>query len=59
MASLKSREKKDPNKFSGKFMIRAPRSLHAALRKRAEMEGVSMNELVMCLLASKAAAKGR
>jgi hypothetical protein len=36
---------------SGKFMVRLPRSLHAALDAEAEQEGVSLNQLVVTKLA--------
>lgn len=36
---------------SGKFNLRAPKSLHAKLARRAETEGVSMNTLAVALLA--------
>src|SRR5689334_2416742 len=32
--------------YSGKFNVRVPRSLHAALASEAEVEGVSLNQLV-------------
>jgi predicted HicB family RNase H-like nuclease len=38
-------------KKSGKFLVRLPRSLHAALEKEAEQEGVSLNQLVVTKLA--------
>lgn len=37
--------------YSGKFVQRVPRSLHARLALRARQEGVSMNSLVTALLA--------
>jgi antitoxin HicB len=37
--------------YSGKFIQRVPRSLHARLAMRAKQEGVSMNALVTSLLA--------
>lgn len=37
--------------YSGKFMQRVPKSLHARLSIRAKQEGVSMNALVSTLLA--------
>jgi HicB family len=37
--------------FSGKFNIRIPKSLHAALVQEAEAEGVSLNQLVLAKLA--------
>lgn len=36
---------------SGKFVVRLPRSLHAALEKEAEAEGTSLNQLVVTKLA--------
>lgn len=36
---------------SGKFIVRLPRSLHAALEAEAEEEGVSLNQLVVTKLA--------
>ncbi|MEE8452104.1 MAG: toxin-antitoxin system HicB family antitoxin [Thermoguttaceae bacterium] len=38
-------------KKSGKFMVRLPRSLHAALEREAAEEGVSLNQLVVTKLA--------
>src|SRR5262249_15424944 len=32
--------------YSGKFVVRVPKSLHAALAAEAEIEGVSLNQLV-------------
>ena len=37
--------------FSGKFNVRLPKSLHAALASEAEAEGVSLNQLVVAKLA--------
>jgi predicted HicB family RNase H-like nuclease len=39
--------------FSGKFNVRIPRSLHAALVSEAEAEGVSLNQLVLAKLAMR------
>ncbi len=38
-------------KKSGKFIVRLPRSLHAALHAEAKQEGVSLNQLVVTKLA--------
>lgn len=38
-------------KKSGKFVVRLPRSLHAALETEAETEGTSLNQLVVTKLA--------
>jgi predicted HicB family RNase H-like nuclease len=37
--------------YSGKFNVRVPKSLHAALAIEAEAEGVSLNQLVVAKLA--------
>jgi hypothetical protein len=37
--------------YSGKFNVRVPKSLHAALASEAEAEGVSLNQLVLSKLA--------
>lgn len=37
--------------YSGKFNVRVPKSLHAALASEAEAEGVSLNQLVVTKLA--------
>ncbi len=36
--------------YSGKFVTRMPKSLHARLAQRARREGVSMNTLIVSLL---------
>ncbi len=36
---------------SGRFVVRLPQSLHAALEREAEEEGVSLNQLVVVKLA--------
>jgi antitoxin HicB len=36
---------------SGRFVTRVPKSMHAALTARAKSEGVSLNSLVMTLIA--------
>ncbi len=38
-------------KKSGKFVVRLPRSLHAALEREADVEGTSLNQLVLTKLA--------
>ncbi len=40
-----------PKKKSGKFVVRLPRSLHAALEKEAEAEDTSLNQLIVTKLA--------
>ena len=37
--------------YSGRFVVRVPKSLHAALAAEAETEGVSLNQLVVAKLA--------
>jgi antitoxin HicB len=36
--------------YSGKFLVRVPRTLHRDLARRAELEGVSLNQLVLSVL---------
>ena len=38
--------------FSGKFNLRIPKSLHRSLAMSAKMEGVSLNQMAMYLIAS-------
>lgn len=38
---------------SGKFVVRLPKSLHAALESEAAQEGVSLNQLVVAKLAAQ------
>jgi predicted HicB family RNase H-like nuclease len=40
-----------PKKKSGKFIVRLPVTLHAALEAEAKDEGVSLNQLVVAKLA--------
>ncbi len=40
-------------KKSGRFVVRLPQSLHAALEKEAEREGVSLNQLVVAKLSAQ------
>jgi antitoxin HicB len=44
-------EPRDPDAFSGRFLLRLPRGLHAELARQAEQEGVSLNQYVATLLA--------
>jgi predicted HicB family RNase H-like nuclease len=39
------------HEYSGKFNVRLPKSLHAALVREAEAEAVSLNQLVLAKLA--------
>jgi hypothetical protein len=45
-------------KFSGKFTVRLPKSLHQALVERAEREGVSLNLFVTNALSRTVAVPG-
>ena len=42
---------------SGRFVVRLPRTLHADLARRAKREGVSLNTLVVALLAHGTSAR--
>lgn len=42
-------------KKSGRFVVRLPRSLHAALEQEAAREGVSLNQLVVAKLSAQLA----
>jgi antitoxin HicB len=41
-----------PENFPGKFLVRMTRSLHRDLARRAEREGVSLNQFVVSKLAA-------
>lgn len=43
------------DRYSGKFIVRTPKSLHKKLSERAEEEGVSLNQLVVSLLSGSVA----
>lgn len=45
-------EERSLGEYSGRFVQRIPRSLHAELAARAEAEGVSLNSLVLALIAN-------
>jgi predicted RNase H-like HicB family nuclease len=47
-----------PLNYSGKFVIRLPRSLHRDLSERAKREGVSLNTWVVTLLGQGNGAAG-
>src|SRR4030067_1305094 len=53
----------DEANYSGRFLMRVPRHLHAALARHAKRQGVSLNQYVLYLLASgqgtNAAAAGK
>ena len=44
-------EPRDQDEYSGKFFIRAPKSLHRALDRMADREGVSLNQFLVATLA--------
>lgn len=45
-------EPRDAESYSGRFLVRLPRSLHAELARAAEDEGVSLNQFVLSALAA-------
>jgi antitoxin HicB len=47
-----------PEEYSGKFNLRLPKSLHRRLAELAEREAVSLNQLVVSLLAAGDAVSG-
>lgn len=47
-------EPREEEEFSGKFMVRLPRSLHRRLVELAQEEGVSLNQYINTILASAA-----
>ncbi|MCK5133875.1 MAG: toxin-antitoxin system HicB family antitoxin [Candidatus Sabulitectum sp.] len=48
-------EPKNLDEYSGKFLLRMPKSLHARLAGQATYEGISLNQYVVFLLSGKAA----
>lgn len=38
------------DRYSGKFVVRVPRSVHARLARKAKQEGVSLNQLISSVL---------
>ena len=47
-------EPRADDSYSGRFLLRIPRSLHAELARQAEEEGTSLNQYVATLLAGAA-----
>lgn len=47
----------DDAAYSGRFLVRLPRRLHAELARNAKREGVSLNQYVLFMLAGKQAEK--
>ncbi len=52
-------EPREPSSYSGKFLLRIPRTLHAVLAHQAEEEGVSLNQFVSAALAYVAGERTR
>ena len=46
-------------RFSGRLLVRMPRSLHRRLAERARREGVSLNQYVVALLAERSTPQAR
>ena len=51
--NLEIPEPKGDRDFSGKFLLRLPKSLHRKLSSQAEEEGVSLNQHVLNLLSGR------
>jgi antitoxin HicB len=51
-------EPRPAEEYSGKFVVRVPKSLHRELAETAEREGVSLNALVNAALAKAVGAAG-
>jgi predicted RNase H-like HicB family nuclease len=47
-------EPRDPDSYSGRFLLRLARALHAELARQAEREGVSLNQYIATILAGAA-----
>ena len=45
--------------YSGKFLMRVPRRLHAALARAAKTQGVSLNQYVLYLLTKEHGERGK
>ncbi len=45
--------KKSLEEYSGRLVLRIPRSLHKALKETAEIEGVSLNQYMIYKLSNK------
>lgn len=48
---------KDDSGYSGRFLVRLPRRLHADLARNAKREGVSLNQYLVFLLADRQATR--
>jgi predicted RNase H-like HicB family nuclease len=49
----------DEMEYSGKFLLRVPRRLHAEMAKSAKAQGVSLNQYVLYLLTDRQAREKR
>jgi predicted RNase H-like HicB family nuclease len=59
VATEEGREIPPPSEdASGKFLVRLPKSLHRRLQHLAKLENVSLNQLVLSLLAEKSRPSG-
>ena len=45
----------EANRYSGKFLVRLPKSLHAELARKAQQENISLNQYVVYLLTKREA----
>ena len=52
-------EPRDPAAYTGRFLLRIPRTLHAELARQAQQEGVSLNQYVATTLAKAAGRRSR
>ncbi len=48
----------DESDYSGRFVMRIPKRLHADLAKSAKRQGVSLNQYILYLLTARASASG-
>ena len=56
--NLEIPEPKEEREFSGKFLLRLPKSLHRKLSNQAEKNGVSLNQHVLSLLSERSSVLG-
>ena len=57
-SNLEIPEPREEREFSGKFLLRLPRSLHRKLSNQAEENGVSLNQYVLSLLSGGSSVLG-
>lgn len=53
MSKRKPKRKKQVYIYSGKTLLRMPRSLHASAARYAQLEGISLNQFICYALAEK------